>query len=70
MVRRTCQGIENAMKTFILRWTRDNSGAAAIEYGLIAALIAMTIIAGATAIGLAVTNQLTAVSSSVTAAGS
>ena len=58
------------MKSLLLRWARDESGAAAIEYGLVAALIAIVIIGGATALGLAVTNQLTAVSTTVTAAGS
>lgn len=33
------------------RFIRDESGATAIEYGLIAALIAVAMIAGATAIG-------------------
>ena len=35
----------------ISRFVRDESGATAIEYGLIAALIAVVIIAGATAVG-------------------
>lgn len=38
------------MKKFI-RFLKDESGATAIEYGLIAALIAVVIIAGATAVG-------------------
>ena len=33
------------------RFVRDESGATAIEYGLIASLIAVAIIAGATALG-------------------
>lgn len=33
------------------RFVKDESGATAIEYGLIAALIAVAIIAGATALG-------------------
>ena len=38
--------------TKILRhFIRDTSGATAIEYGLIAALIAVAIIAGATSVG-------------------
>ena len=36
---------------FIQSFIRDEDGAAAIEYGLIAALIAVAIIAGATALG-------------------
>jgi pilus assembly protein Flp/PilA len=35
----------------ISRFVRDESGATAIEYGLIAALIAVVIITGITAIG-------------------
>lgn len=39
------------MKNLVTRFANDESGATAIEYGLIAALIAISIIAGATAIG-------------------
>ena len=39
------------------RFLQDESGATAIEYGLIAALIAVGIIAGATAIGDQVNNS-------------
>ena len=35
----------------ISRFIRDDSGATAIEYGLIAALIAVVIITGVTAVG-------------------
>lgn len=43
-------------KTFLLlRYFDDESGATAIEYGLIAALIAVTIVVGATAFGTEVT---------------
>ena len=35
----------------ISRFVRDESGATAIEYGLIAALIAVVIITGVTAVG-------------------
>ena len=38
------------MKTFT-RFMKDESGATAIEYGLIAALIAVVIITGVTAVG-------------------
>lgn len=40
------------------QYLKDESGATAIEYGLIAALIAVGIIAGATAIGDQVNNTL------------
>jgi pilus assembly protein Flp/PilA len=42
------------MKTLFARFANDESGATAIEYGLIATLIAVAIIAGATLVG----NQL------------
>ena len=35
----------------LLRFLRDRSGATVIEYGLIAALLATAIVAGATALG-------------------
>jgi len=40
-----------------LKFLKDESGATAIEYGLIAALIAVGMIAGATAIGDQVNNS-------------
>jgi pilus assembly protein Flp/PilA len=58
------------MTRFWVRFACDQSGAAAIEYGLIAALIAVVIIGGATALGIAVNGQFSSVSSSVTTAGS
>jgi len=39
------------MTKFISKFVRDESGATAIEYGLIAALIAVVIITGVTALG-------------------
>jgi len=39
------------MRTLVERFLRDESGATAIEYGLIAALIAVAIIGGARALG-------------------
>jgi pilus assembly protein Flp/PilA len=39
------------MKTLFARFAKDESGATAIEYGLIATLIAVAIIVGATALG-------------------
>ncbi|MBL8837826.1 MAG: Flp family type IVb pilin [Alphaproteobacteria bacterium] len=39
------------MQTFIKRFLNDQSGATAIEYGLIAALIAVAAIAGMGALG-------------------
>ena len=39
------------MSKFVTRFMKDESGATAIEYGLIAALIAVVIIAGASSLG-------------------
>jgi pilus assembly protein Flp/PilA len=39
------------MKTLFSRFVQDESGATAIEYGLIAALIAVAIIVAVTAVG-------------------
>ena len=39
------------------RFLKDESGATAIEYGLIAALIAVAIIGGATALGKSVNDK-------------
>jgi pilus assembly protein Flp/PilA len=46
----------------------SESGATAIEYGLIAALISVVIIASITAVGSALTHTFTAVASAVSAA--
>lgn len=45
------------MSNLIARFAKDESGATAIEYGLIAALIAIAIIAGAGALGNALNTQ-------------
>ncbi|KCZ48363.1 Flp family type IVb pilin [Hyphomonas pacifica] len=50
------------------RFLKDESGATAIEYGLIAALIAVAIIGGATALGGATNAKFKAVSDKMTAA--
>jgi pilus assembly protein Flp/PilA len=42
---------EFVMQNFVSRFVKDESGATAIEYGLIAALIAVAIIGGARALG-------------------
>ena len=39
------------MKTLIKRFAKDDSGVTAIEYGLIAALVGVAIIGGATLLG-------------------
>jgi pilus assembly protein Flp/PilA len=50
------------MKTFFARFAQDESGATAIEYGLIAALIAVAAISAMTTLGTKLTSTFTAVS--------
>ena len=45
------------MSKLFARFVKDESGATAIEYGLIAALIALAIVAGATQLGTALNAQ-------------
>ncbi|GCA48093.1 Flp family type IVb pilin [Sinorhizobium meliloti] len=45
------------MKTIFARLMKDESGATAIEYGLIAALISVALITGATTLGGALDTQ-------------
>jgi pilus assembly protein Flp/PilA len=45
------------MSKIFARFMKDESGATAIEYGLIAALISVALIAGATTLGNALNNQ-------------
>lgn len=49
------------MSKLFARFAKDESGATAIEYGLIAALIALAIIGGATALGGSIGNQFNAI---------
>jgi pilus assembly protein Flp/PilA len=56
--------------SFVQRFLKNESGATAVEYGLIAALIAVVIIAGATALGSALNAKFTAIGSTVSSAGS
>ena len=50
------------MTKLFARFLKDESGATAIEYGLIAALISVALIAGATTLGGALNNQFTNIS--------
>ncbi|HWA91009.1 MAG TPA: Flp family type IVb pilin [Rhizomicrobium sp.] len=52
------------MNTFT-RFIRDESGATAIEYGLIAALIAVVVIGAVTAVGTGLSGTFSTVSGSV-----
>lgn len=47
------------MKNLIVRFAKDESGATAIEYGLIAALVSVVIITGLTILGPALSGLFT-----------
>jgi pilus assembly protein Flp/PilA len=53
------------MKNLIARFVKDQSGATAIEYGLIAAGIAIAIIAAVNGLGTALSNTFSKVSTSL-----
>lgn len=56
------------MKTLLERFALDESGATAIEYGLIGALVSIAIIAGAKSLGTALSNKFSSVATQVSAA--
>ena len=56
------------MQKFIARFVKDESGATAIEYGLIAALIAIAIIAVAGQVGTELVTTFTRVRDALAAA--
>ena len=47
------------MTNLFARFVKDESGATAIEYGLIAALISVALIGGATTLGTKLSDQFT-----------
>ena len=53
------------MSKFVTRFMKDESGATAIEYGLIAALIAVVIIAGASTLGKNIGNTFNTIGNNV-----
>ena len=55
------------MNRLISRFVKDESGATAIEYGLIAALIALAIVVGAGALGNSLNNQFGRISTKLDA---
>ena len=57
------------MTKFFSRFARNESGATAVEYGLIAALIGVVIIAGAGALGNALSAKFSSIGTTVTNAG-
>jgi pilus assembly protein Flp/PilA len=55
------------MKNLTARFLRDESGATAIEYGLIATLIGVALIVGATALGTQLNAVFNGLSTKITA---
>jgi pilus assembly protein Flp/PilA len=53
------------MRKIALAYFKNESGATAIEYGLIAALIAVVIITGVTAVGTSLSTTFTSISGSL-----
>jgi pilus assembly protein Flp/PilA len=53
------------MSKFVARFAKDESGATAIEYGLIVALIAVVIITAVTALGTTLSSKFSTVTSSL-----
>ena len=53
------------MRSLIKRFVADQCGATAIEYGLIAALIAVVIITAVTAVGTSLSTTFNTISTSV-----
>ena len=53
------------MKTIIARFAKDESGATAIEYGLIAGLIGVVIIAAVTTLGTTINAKFTTIGSAL-----
>jgi len=56
------------MKNIFDRFVKDESGATAIEYGLIAALISVALITGATTLGNTLNTQFQALSTKMNTA--
>ena len=56
------------MKSIFKRFVKDESGATAIEYGLIAALISVAIVAGATIVGTQLTKTFDGVGTALSTA--
>jgi pilus assembly protein Flp/PilA len=53
------------MQNLMSRFIKDESGATAIEYGLIAALISVALIVGATSLGTALNTKFDGISKHV-----
>ena len=57
--------LEDKMSKFVTQFLKDESGATAIEYGLIVALIAVVIVGAVTTIGTGMKTKFEAVSAKV-----
>ncbi|MBV9521695.1 MAG: Flp family type IVb pilin [Alphaproteobacteria bacterium] len=57
------------MRNLLKQLLRNRDGATAIEYGLIAALIALAIVGGATTLGTSLSTKFTSIGTQLTAAG-
>jgi pilus assembly protein Flp/PilA len=53
------------MRSIIAKFVANEDGATAIEYGLIAALIAVVIITGLTAVGTSLNTQLNSIATNL-----
>jgi pilus assembly protein Flp/PilA len=58
------------MTKFVTRFLKDESGATAIEYGLIAALIAVVLVGALTALGNQLNDTFTGIKNDLSAASS
>jgi pilus assembly protein Flp/PilA len=65
MVRLALLERRTGMSKFAKRFLKDESGATAIEYGLIAALIAVVIIGGLSAVGNSLNTTFQSIATSV-----
>jgi pilus assembly protein Flp/PilA len=59
---------EKNMSKFVTRFLKDESGATAIEYGLIAALIAVVLVSALQLVGTSLKGAFTTISTSVSGA--
>ncbi len=60
-----CHYVESNMNNLFARFVRDESGATAIEYGLIAALIAVIIIGAVQTVGTRLSGTFATISGSI-----
>jgi pilus assembly protein Flp/PilA len=56
---------DQAMSKFVTRFMKDESGATAIEYGLIVALIAVVVITAVTTVGSNLSTKFNSVATSI-----